>query len=166
MQHKTQQVTDGDPILTKVMNYNHTGVIHKLVSGHGMTQEEAEQVFEDTKRFLYLTGINPGNSYGPPKKIDIGWHELILHTKDYSAFCEKCFGRFIHHAPNLPGEARDTMRPHRTLRAAIEMFGENDLSSNWEFKNRSDETVLGPHNLEYVEASDMCGDSCGCSPCK
>lgn len=153
-------------LLAQILNYNHRGVIHKLVHGHGMTTEEAQKIFEDTKRFLYLVGINPGNSYGPPAKIDVGWHEFILHTKDYASFCEKHFGRFIHHVPNRPGDARDTMRPQRTLRAAISTFGTSDLSSNWEFQNPLGETVLGPNNLEYIEASDTCGDSCGCSPCK
>lgn len=27
------------------------------------------------------------------------WHELTLHTQHYEAFCDKAFGRFMHHTP-------------------------------------------------------------------
>ena len=33
------------------------------------------------------------------ESIDVVWHAFILHTKEYGAFCQKFFGRFIHHMP-------------------------------------------------------------------
>ncbi|SOZ19092.1 hypothetical protein CBM2609_B30005 [Cupriavidus taiwanensis] len=39
--------------------------------------------------------------------MDDFWHEFILVTKDYHYFCEKYFGRYIHHIPQLDGIAMD-----------------------------------------------------------
>ena len=36
----------------------------------------------------------------PSVVVDEVWHEFILHTRDYEAFCEKYLGFFLHHIPN------------------------------------------------------------------
>lgn len=35
------------------------------------------------------------------KDIDIFWHFQILHTKQYMEYCQKYFGRHIHHNHHL-----------------------------------------------------------------
>jgi hypothetical protein len=35
----------------------------------------------------------------PSQAADDLWHEFILYTKAYDAFCRKAFGRFLHHTP-------------------------------------------------------------------
>lgn len=35
----------------------------------------------------------------PSQVVDDLWHELILYTRHYDAFCKKAFGRFLHHTP-------------------------------------------------------------------
>lgn len=35
------------------------------------------------------------------KEIDDMWHTFLLFTQDYWAFCNKYFGKFLHHVPNL-----------------------------------------------------------------
>ena len=35
----------------------------------------------------------------PSKAVDEAWHEFILMTRDYHAFCRKAFGRYLHHTP-------------------------------------------------------------------
>jgi hypothetical protein len=32
--------------------------------------------------------------------VDEAWHGLILCTARYSAFCERAYGRFLHHHPD------------------------------------------------------------------
>jgi hypothetical protein len=45
------------------------------------------------------------------------WHEFILFTKDYSDFCEKYFGEYMHHLPNI----FDNMpRPRDAVEADVE----------------------------------------------
>jgi hypothetical protein len=35
----------------------------------------------------------------PSQAADELWHEFILHTREYAAFCRKAFGRMLHHTP-------------------------------------------------------------------
>jgi hypothetical protein len=41
----------------------------------------------------------------PSERVDEGWHNFILFTKDYADFCQSNFGHFIHHTP-LDGAPR------------------------------------------------------------
>tara|TARA_B100000745_G_scaffold286215_1_gene221986 strand:- start:1871 stop:2521 length:651 start_codon:yes stop_codon:yes gene_type:complete len=35
----------------------------------------------------------------PSQVVDVAWHEFILFTRKYQAFCDKAFGRYLHHTP-------------------------------------------------------------------
>ena len=35
----------------------------------------------------------------PSQAVDVLWHEFILDTKAYAAWCEKALGKFLHHTP-------------------------------------------------------------------
>jgi hypothetical protein len=35
----------------------------------------------------------------PSQVADDLWHEFILYTRNYQVFCERAFGRFLHHTP-------------------------------------------------------------------
>jgi hypothetical protein len=37
----------------------------------------------------------------PSQVADDFWHEFILYTKGYEAFCRQAFGRFLHHTPAI-----------------------------------------------------------------
>ena len=45
---------------------------------------------------LYANGKTLGM---PSRAVDVAWHEFILLTRDYHAFCEEAFGRYLHHSP-------------------------------------------------------------------
>jgi hypothetical protein len=53
--------------------------------------------------------------------IDEMWHAFVLFTRDYAAFCDKHFGRFIHHAPMRHAELAEL---HADLRANRERAAE------------------------------------------
>lgn len=42
--------------------------------------------------------------YPEMREIDDMWHTFILFTVDYSKFCYKYFGTFMHHVPKTSGE--------------------------------------------------------------
>ena len=45
----------------------------------------------------------------PSQLADDLWHEFILYTKAYEAFCRQAFGRFFHHTPAaVLGKQQDT----------------------------------------------------------
>jgi len=35
----------------------------------------------------------------PSQAVDTAWHEFILYTRDYTAFCQRAFGHYLHHVP-------------------------------------------------------------------
>lgn len=35
----------------------------------------------------------------PSQVVDDLWHDFILFTRNYEAFCDRAFGRFLHHTP-------------------------------------------------------------------
>ena len=40
--------------------------------------------------------------------VDPAWHAFILDTERYAAYCEKHFGRFLHHHPFVEGDLIDS----------------------------------------------------------
>jgi hypothetical protein len=52
-------------------------------------------------REWYLACLDAsGESLGMPSRVvDIAWHEMILMTRVYHAFCDRAFGRYLHHSP-------------------------------------------------------------------
>ena len=61
----------------------------------------------------------------PSQAVDVAWHEFILFTRGYQAFCSAVIGRFLHHTPAehmASGEvARQGLR--RTWRHACRLEG-------------------------------------------
>jgi hypothetical protein len=55
--------------------------------------------------------LNDGQVIGMPSHaVDEAWHGLILCTARYAAFCDKAYGRFLHHHPE--GGAPDDHATH------------------------------------------------------
>jgi hypothetical protein len=52
-------------------------------------------------RQYFLAYLRSGNQFVsmPSQVVDDLWHEFILYTKAYDAFCKEAFGRFLHHTP-------------------------------------------------------------------
>jgi hypothetical protein len=52
-------------------------------------------------REWYLACLDaPGQMLGMPSRaVDVAWHEMILMTRTYTAFCERAFGHYLHHSP-------------------------------------------------------------------
>lgn len=58
----------------------------------------------------------------PSHAVDEAWHGLILCTARYSAFCDKAYGRFLHHHPDGGGPINTpaaTEPMHEQLRRTV-----------------------------------------------
>lgn len=96
-----------------------SSVREKLGSRYGYTprkQKDAQLAF---LRFISITATR-GGGIAPLPLADRFWHEFILHTVDYSEFCMRHFGEFIHHQP-LRGSRELGCLP---LRESIRILGE------------------------------------------
>jgi hypothetical protein len=77
------------------------GLLDKLADHHpGFGRKETALVSEGLRQF-FLAYLNSGRREVamPSQVADDLWHEFILYTRDYGRFCDRAFGRFLHHTP-------------------------------------------------------------------
>jgi hypothetical protein len=142
MKPALQPVPDIDALIAGVMAFEAPYLIEKLLKEHICTSaDEAAALFTEVKRYLLLWHIDPSKSWQMHSlRIDEAWHQLVLFTHEYTAFCVDHFGRYLHHMPsNAPQMAGEPV-PEATFAELAaryeEVFGE-PLPSIWR-----DETTL------------------------
>ncbi len=77
------------------------GLFARLQARHPrLTLRDCELVARGLRQFFlaYLKGGRRPVAM-PSQVADDLWHEFILHTRAYEAFCRQAFGRFLHHTP-------------------------------------------------------------------
>ena len=140
--------------LHRVLAYENEAVIVRIAHEEKITKPEAEVIFKDTLRFLWL-GHQAKMAICPTKQIDAGWHIFLLFTQDYREFCQAFFGEFIDHHPRRPEDEPDGGAMARKSRALAEeiLVGHAGvtLSGNWEYP--------------LAATGDCCGN-CGSDCCK
>lgn len=86
----------------ELLAYRDPIVIDAFRDAWDVTAPEADALFEDLVAFLWV-GQVPGaprlTITDPLRAIDELWHVFVLHTERYAAFCQRWFGRYLHHAP-------------------------------------------------------------------
>ncbi len=119
--------------LQEILSYRNEAVVARFRKKLAVSDSEAEMLFSDVKRFLWLCSV--AGVISPPPQIDEGWHHFILFTQDYDDFCRKYFGYFLHHRPSRPDDVSDGGQLVRDTLSAIERhFGSiSALGSNWEY---------------------------------
>ena len=61
---------------------------------------QEHRVYEGLRDYFILCAQARGRFVSMPSQVaDDAWHALILHTRYYQDFCDKAFGRFLHHTP-------------------------------------------------------------------
>lgn len=78
--------------------YRNDLVIGRFMKTQKVSRQEADMVFTELMKFLYVCAHVPASS--PPSGIvDEMWHTFIMFTWDYYQFCVEYVGRFLHHQP-------------------------------------------------------------------
>jgi hypothetical protein len=97
--------------ISKVVN------VVRLTRAQHIPTEETHTVIRDLKRFLALHVLvqDPDYDFVPAGKIDLAWHEFILHTQLYMDFCAALGCGYIHHNP-------EETRAHSRAKASGEPF--------------------------------------------
>ena len=75
-------------------------VIRYYASKRGLSAEAASTTFAELEAFLKFASSGLGR---PSPLVDEAWHDFLLHTNEYSAYCQQSFGSFVHHVPDLVG---------------------------------------------------------------
>ncbi|MDJ0839979.1 MAG: hypothetical protein QNK37_25920 [Acidobacteriota bacterium] len=111
--HPTQ--TDHSALAVQLLEQNPV-LTDKIVKAVPLAAEEAPAMLTEVLRFLHLIAWSD-QKLTPPLTLDNAWHEFILFTRAYAAYCQEQFGRFIHHQP---GGTED--ENGRQLRAALKLY--------------------------------------------
>lgn len=103
------------PDLNELLQYQNDSVLALYRQNYPNNQLKAEEAFKEVLKYLWLSkkhqqDLKENHHVHLPKEcfmprsmteIDQMWHEFILFTEDYMAFCQKYFGEYMHHMPNV-----------------------------------------------------------------
>ena len=88
--------------LSYIENYWFKSAIGKKVKERypHLTDEDVRLVIDGLRDYFYICCQAKRRMVSMPSQVvDVAWHEFILFTRPYQAFCKKAFGRFLHHTP-------------------------------------------------------------------
>lgn len=85
----------------------------KIRAKHESLDDRDVERVHDALREWFLASLQAnGSMIGMPSRVvDDAWHEFILMTRLYHSFCDKAFGKYLHHTPNAVA--------HTSARSAI-----------------------------------------------
>jgi hypothetical protein len=77
------------------------GLFEKLQARHPQLSLKDCQLVAQALRQFFLAYLAAGRRpvSMPSQVVDDLWHEFILYTRNYEAFCRQAFGAFMHHTP-------------------------------------------------------------------
>ncbi len=78
-----------------------TGLLDRFGAAYpALTARDRHRVARALRQF-FLAYLKSGYQFVsmPSRVVDDLWHEFILYTRHYQAFCDQAFGRFLHHTP-------------------------------------------------------------------
>lgn len=65
-----------------------------------LAKKDVSLVLDGLREYFHMCNVaNKKMVSMPSQAVDLAWHEFILFTKKYDAFCAGAFGRFLHHTP-------------------------------------------------------------------
>jgi hypothetical protein len=106
--------------LEEALSYKNDDIVSRFMESYDVPLAEAEELFEDTKKWLWLVAISKHIEGAPHMEIttamlivDKMWHTFILFTRDYCNYCEKYLGRYIHHLPTTKRMREETNEIYR-----------------------------------------------------
>jgi hypothetical protein len=77
------------------------GLFDRLIKRHPELSYKDVSLVARGLRHFFLAYLGSGRSFVsmPSQVVDDLWHEFILYTRHYEAFCRQAFGGFLHHTP-------------------------------------------------------------------
>jgi hypothetical protein len=120
--------------IAAVMSYDMGPIVNRYAEEHDLPSEVAAEHERELKRFLAVKALHPDTRYGMKGPVDELWHTFIIFTEDYTEFCERTYGSYLHHRPALdtPTIARPEDSPYRMFLADYEeAFGEEPPHHLW-----------------------------------
>jgi len=85
--------------LERMLSYTNENIISRFLDMFDMSEDEAKDLFTETRKFLFICQLKDVFIPDDLLIIDEMWHNFVLFTKDYQAFCDTHFGKYFHHLP-------------------------------------------------------------------
>jgi hypothetical protein len=86
-----------------------------------LTEAQLDLVMQALREYFHLCRKAGDRLLAMPSQVvDAAWHEFILFTRNYRAFCQRALGRFLHHTPTeaMAGPTQASEGIQRTWRLA------------------------------------------------
>jgi len=107
--HRTGIAAGGDPrmcSLEEALAYRNDQILFKFQERWNVSFEEAAELFEETKKWLWLQVAARLRPDAPPLAMTVSLaivdemlHTFILFTREYIQYCDEHYGVYLHHAP-------------------------------------------------------------------
>lgn len=109
--------------LEHLLEYQHPRVVASYRRDHPHNAEKADALYVEMLKFLWISKKHRADRLAHPedeslqfdfvmhqemRDIDNMWHTFVLYTKDYTEFCHKYFGEYLHHQPDVALESTQT----------------------------------------------------------
>lgn len=91
-------------LFANVMAWQNPSVVARIARKCNLSAADADRLFMEVKMFL-LNSSTVGHPLRPSKQVDAGWHEFLMFTREYRAFCLDVLGTFIDHCPDDAAES-------------------------------------------------------------
>lgn len=96
--------------LDAMLAYENEDVISRFLDMFDVTYEEGKDIFQETKKFLYLCQLKGIFIPDDLLILDEMWHNFILFTREYQLFCDNHFKRYFHHLPASKKEKEEQLK--------------------------------------------------------
>jgi hypothetical protein len=102
-----------------IESYSFPSALREKLEAHpdlDLTGSQVSPVLDGLRSWFVACLYADGKTLGMPSRaVDVAWHEFILLTREYQAFCDEAFGYYLHHSPE---ETMDEAMP-ATLRRTL-----------------------------------------------
>ncbi len=75
-----------------------TRLVDFCTDEYGLEPSTAARVMDQGLAFLDVMG-STGEPLSPSTLVDPAWHTFMLHSVEYTRWCQERYGRYLHHAP-------------------------------------------------------------------
>lgn len=104
--------------------YTFDQVREKLLLDGRLPAIKVDEAIAEFRKYLSLIALGHQGLGMISADIDEVWHTFILFTREYSEFCHRAFGYYLHHQPGIPSKPLGKMPRRRFLQAYRTEFGE------------------------------------------
>lgn len=129
--------------LNNMLSYQNDDVLSRFTDMFEVTGEEAYDIFQETKKFLFVCQVEGIFIPDDLLILDEMWHNFILFTKEYQSFCNRYFNRYFHHLPasKKEKEAQKYKNIHEPEQARIEYVQKLEHVISTVYDQLGEETV-------------------------